>query len=238
MSSEPNLEVRFCGESFPITSSDDFLIGREGDLEVDDNPFLHRRFLRIRYADPIWLIDNIGSQLSATVSDAHGRLEAFLAPGATLPVVFEVTTVAFTAGPTSYELTVHHPDSPFGAGSAATECTDDGETTVGVTSLTSDQRLLLVALAEPRLRGDGTAKLALPSSQEAADRLGWTITKFNRKLDNVCQKLEKLGVRGLHGGPERLASSRRVRLVEHAVATRVVSRADLELLDQVRHASG
>ena len=71
----------------------------------------------------------------------------------------------------------------------------------------------------------------LPSSAEAAERLGWTITKFNRKLDNVCQKLQRLGVRGLHGGPDRLASNRRTRLIEYAVATRLVTRADLALLD-------
>ena len=35
-------------------------------------------------------------------------------------------------------------------------------------------------------------------------RLGWTLTKFNRKLDNVCQKLARHGVRGLHGSADRL----------------------------------
>ena len=37
-----------------------------------------------------------------------------------------------------------------------------------------------------------------PSSADAAARLGWTVTKFNRKLDNVCQKLADAGIRGLH----------------------------------------
>jgi hypothetical protein len=71
----------------------------------------------------------------------------------------------------------------------------------------------------------------LPSSNGAADRLGWTVTKFNRKLDNVCDKLEKLGVRGLHGERGELASGRRSRLVEYAIATRLVTRDDLTLLE-------
>jgi hypothetical protein len=57
------------------------------------------------------------------------------------------------------------------------------------------------------------------------------MTKFNRKLDNVCQKLKKAGVRGLHGGPDRLASDRRSRLVEYAVSVRLVTASDLRLLD-------
>ena len=71
----------------------------------------------------------------------------------------------------------------------------------------------------------------MPQSGAAAQRLGWTVTKFNRKLDNVCQKLADAGIRGLHGGPGKLASNRKSRLVEHALSTRLVSEADLALLD-------
>ena len=62
-------------------------------------------------------------------------------------------------------------------------------------------------------------------------RLGWKVTKFNRKLDNVCQKLADAGTRGLHGGPGKLASNRKARLVEHALSTRLVTEGDLALLD-------
>ena len=61
--------------------------------------------------------------------------------------------------------------------------------------------------------------------------LGWAITRFNRKLDNVCDKLDKQGVAGLRGGPGKLASNRRTRLVEYAVGTRLVTPEDLALLD-------
>ena len=56
---------------------------------------------------------------------------------------------------------------------------------------------------------------SVPTSGQAAERLGWQLTKFNRKLDNVCDKLDRLGVRGLRGGPGKLASNRRARTDLH-----------------------
>jgi hypothetical protein len=67
---------------------------------------------------------------------------------------------------------------------------------------------------------------------DAAARLGWTLYAFTRKLDTVCGKLERDGVAGLRGGRGKLATNRRARLVEHAVATRLVTREDLVLLEQ------
>jgi hypothetical protein len=108
---------------------------------------------------------------------------------------------------------------------------ESGETTIGPVVLTDSQKALIVALAEPLLRRDGTGTSAIPSSKQAADRLGWELTRFNRKLDNVCDKLARRGVRGLRGGPGQLAVNRRARLVEHAVASRLVTQSDLVLLD-------
>jgi hypothetical protein len=76
-------------------------------------------------------------------------------------------------------------------------------------------------------RGAGS----IPATATAAGRLGWTVTKFNRKLDNVCDKLTRSGIRGLHGAADRLATSRRARLVEYALAARLVDQSDLSLLD-------
>ena len=47
----------------------------------------------------------------------------------------------------------------------------------------------------------------------------------------VTQKLADAGTRGLHGGPGKLASNRKARLVEHALSTRLVTETDLALLD-------
>mgnify|MGYP003442124181 FL=1 len=39
------LTIEFCGERSTAAPPDDFDIGREGHLVIDDNPYLHRRFL-------------------------------------------------------------------------------------------------------------------------------------------------------------------------------------------------
>ncbi len=93
----------------------------------------------------------------------------------------------------------------------------------GVVALTESQKLLIVVSAEEVLRRSGTGASSIPSSAQAARRLGWSITKFNRKLDNVCDKFDLIGVSGMRGGSGRLASSRRVKLVEYAVASRLVT---------------
>ena len=225
------LVVEFCGSQIELDGSHPFYIGRDADLHIDDNPFLHRRFLSLSNAGGLWSLSNVGSQLTATVSDGEGRMEAFLSPGASLPLVFHRTSVRFTAGPTMYEFEILSSEPIYATPPDMGVL--DGETTVGAMTLTVDQKLLVLALAEAALRGDGRANVSIPTLAEASTRLGWTQTKFNRKLDNVCQKLAKIGVRGLHGGPDRLATNRRTRLVEYAVATRMVVKEDLIPFDQL-----
>lgn len=222
--------IDFCGERTPVPDEGWVTIGREADVVVDDNPYLHRKFLQIGMADGLYWLVNVGDQLSATVTDSEGRVQAWLSPGARLPLVFDTTVVRFTAGPTSYELELHLEEPPFTAPVVRDE--EIGDTTIGLVPFTIDQRKLVVALAEPLLRQDGRGSAAVPSSAEAARRLGWTPTKFNRKLDNVCQKLTKVGVRGLHGSPGELATNRRARLVEYAVSIRLVTADDLHLLEE------
>ncbi|MGO2003637.1 MULTISPECIES: hypothetical protein [Micrococcaceae] len=223
------VNIDFCGEWFPVDDDQVFTIGREGDLEVDENPYLHRRFLTVARYDSIWWLSNVGSRLSATIADATGGLQAWVAPGARIPLVFSQTNVVFTAGPTTYEFSVHLSTPAFRQEWSADD--GDGQTTIGPVVLTDAQRALVVALAEPMLRRDGTGLSSIPTSAKAAARLGWPLTKFNRKLDNVCDKLDKSGVAGLRGGAGKLATNRRARLVEHAVTSHLVVAADLPLLD-------
>jgi len=222
------LRLEFCGEWFPVSHDEPFYIGREGALEIDDNPYLHRRFLRIAYVDDLWWIENVGSRLSATLADSDGNTQAWLSPGARLPLVYAGTTILFTAGPTTYEVNLVNPEPAFAPAKA--EPVHVGDTTIGPVTLTESQHLLVLALAEPVLTGRGSA--AIPTSAQAADRLGWALTKLNRKLDNVCDKLDRNGVRGLRGGPQQLAVNRRARLVEHAVASRIVTADQLPSLDE------
>jgi hypothetical protein len=224
--------VEFCGEWFTLAHDKPFEIGREADLDIDDNQYLHRRFLQISNVDGMWWLSNVGSRLSATVSDASRTMQAWLAPGARMPIVFGLTTVVFTAGPTSYEFTVHTTAPTFFDSTPVPS--SGGATTVGAVTFTASQKLLILSLAENMLKRDGTGTSEIPSSQLAAERLGWALSRFNRKLDNVCDKLSRTGVEGLRGGVGALATNRRARLVEYAVLSRLVTKADLPLLDEPR----
>jgi hypothetical protein len=223
------LHVDFCGEWQTVDPSQAFVIGREGDLAIDDNPYLHRAFLRLHW-DRLWWLTNVGGQLAATVSDGDGALHAWLAPGASLPLVVAPTEVRFTAGATNYQITLHPGAAPLTIAHATQH--SDGTTTRHPVSLTPRQRSVVLALAEPALTSTLSGVAAIPSSSEAASRLGWPQTTFNRQLDTVCQKLARAGVRGLHGDAASLASGRRGRLVEYALAIRLVTPEDLGLLDQ------
>ena len=223
------IRLEFAGESIAMPADRPFTIGREGDLAIDDNLFLHRHFLAVEHTGRLWILSNIGSRLAATVTDSAGRVQAWLAPGAHLPLVFASTSVVFTAGPTTYELTLLLDEPAFRDIARPDE--ESGLSTIGEVPLTPSQRLMILALAEPVLRREGTGMSELPTSAQAAERLGWNLTRFNRKLDNVCDKLDRAGVQGLRGGVRSHATNRRARLVEHAVAARLVTRADLPLLD-------
>ena len=227
------LVIDFCGELYRPDPAAVFSIGREGDLEVDDNPYLHRRFLEISHVDGIWWLNNVGSLISATVADVSGGLQAWVVPGARIPLVFGHTNVIFTAGSTTYEFAVHVRTPAFRQSLAIDmgDAAEAGETTIGPITFTESQKAVIVALAEPMLRRDGTGLSAIPTSAAAARRLGWALTKFNRKLDNVCDKLDRVGVAGLRAGGGKLATNRRARLVEHAVSSHLVTADDLALLD-------
>ncbi|MCC6227086.1 MAG: hypothetical protein IT195_11880 [Microthrixaceae bacterium] len=73
----------------------------------------------------------------------------------------------------------------------------------------------------------------------AANRLGWSTSKFNRRLDWLCQRLHRMGVAGMRGGDRQRADERRRILVEHVVRHGHVTGPDLALLDDNdrRHSS-
>ncbi|RXR23562.1 hypothetical protein EQW78_12590 [Oerskovia turbata] len=230
-----DLAIEFCGEWFRPVPGGTFDIGRDGDLEIEDNPYLHRHFLRISHENGIWWLANVGSLISATVCDAGGGVQSWLSPGNRLPLVFPSMAVVFTAGPTTYEMRVRLQGAPYQE--IRSEEPSDGATTIGAIPFTISQKQLILSLAEPVLRRDGTGLSEIPTSADAARRLGWATTRFNRKLDNVCERLDRIGVKGLRGGVGALATNRRARLVEYAVASRLVTTEDLPLLDLVDESS-
>ncbi|MDR1712470.1 MAG: LamG domain-containing protein [Propionibacteriaceae bacterium] len=224
------LRIEFAGEWYAPTVEEQFVIGREGDLVIDDNPYLHRKFLRLAYGNGLWWVINDGSRLAATLSDGEGRMQSWLSPGSAVPLVFAHMCLTFSAGSTTYEVNLF-TSAPAFAATKSFLSSDPGEKTIGAVPLTPSQKLLLLALCETRLRRLGSGAVEVPSSAEAAARLGWSQSRFTRKLDNVCDKFDRIGVEGLRGGASGYAVNRRVRLVEYAVTSLVVTQDDLPLLD-------
>lgn len=228
------LLVEFCGEERVLQPDEELTFGRAADLPIDDNRYLHRVLGRFAHSKGTWWLTNLGSAIPLTVSDAAGPSFARVAPGSTIALSFDSSTVTFDAGGSNYELRVDvvgrtaGDDLDLGLDGSPDEIT----TTASSLPLTDEQHLLLVALAEPRLI-DPASTIDLPTNRHVAARLGWTITKYNRKLDGLCRKFAAAGVAGLHGSTDALARDRRVRLVDHAIHAGIVTPADLPLLDSV-----
>jgi len=223
------LLLDFGGHRERISAGEPFVIGRAADLSIADNPYVHRRFLEIAERDGMWWLTNVGSGLTASVASADGLAQSWLAPGATMPLVFSTTTVMFTAGETTYEIALT-ADSPYYEVTASWRPGADSEGVAGL--LSPVQRILLTALAEPMLRQGVEGAVQLPSMEQVATRLGWSLEKTERRVGILCSKFARLGIRGLERNAEgELLASARSRIVEHAVGARIVTREDLELLD-------
>ncbi|MGH1489002.1 MAG: hypothetical protein ACRBK7_06335 [Acidimicrobiales bacterium] len=223
------LVVEFLGEEYPVARGSTLSFGRSADLVVDDNRHLHRRLGLFDHADGMWWLHNVGSALTIEVIDRNSPSRLTLAPGSTMALVFEEAALRFQAGTTTYELSVDVPLSPPELDQTAAAERDEAPTVTGANlSFTPDQLRCMLALAEPRLL-DPSA-LDLPTNKAAAARLDWKLTKFNRKLDNVCTKVGNAGVSGLHGDVGALATKRRERLVDFALSANLVTSGDLDLL--------
>ena len=225
-----SLTVDFAGEVHALGPNDTLDFGRVAALSIDSNPFLHRRLGRFKYRSGLWFLSNIGRSIHLVVFDSASLSQATIAPGRELALTILPATVRFRAGRSTYELFVEgdgesvdaqiQPSGPF-------------DTLTGsIVPLTPSQRLLIIALAEPTLR-QSTAGVQIPANKAVAARLGWSVTKYNRKLDNVCAKLTRAGVAGLHGTPGNLAANRRRALVEFALQSGLVTGDDLALIDEV-----
>ncbi len=218
------LIVDFCGEIHVIEDGETLVFGREADLLIDDNEFLHRRLGMFEHRAGHWWLSNIGSQIELDVFDRSTRASARIPPGTSQALPGDDHVMQFAAGPTSYELVVRcaqpnqvEPATPTDTASLAS------------IAWTEEQRLLMTILAASLIR-QPNAPVELPSNQEARDRLGWSEAKFNRKLDNVCDRLTSSGVRGLEKGVNKRNNQRRRILAETAVRRGIVGANDLAML--------
>lgn len=229
------LYLEFIGEAHTVQPGDTITFGRSGDIMIDENLFLHRTVGRFTVRNDAWWIENRGSNIELQVCDAHGVSRNIVAPGSAQPLSFGQFVVQFAAGPTHYELqgeleSFEWVDDLFDLdGSNA-----DGPRTLewGRIQLNHEQRLLLAVMAERELLEPHRSPHPVVTSREGSHRLGWTMPKFNRKLDHLCEKLHRHGLRGVHGVVGASADHRRRVLIDHVIASRLITVEDVrELLE-------
>ncbi len=220
------LVVEFCSEVHRLSAGSSLMFGRRAELSIDDNPYLHRVTGRFVHRQGLWWLQNHGKKTTLDVRDRRSASRLVLTPGQQVALTYAEFVIAFSAGRTSYELEVTRGGDP---GSVDELNFVGGTATIdfGKVPLSAEQHLLLVALAEHTLC---TGDPGVPTNQAVAARLGWTLTKFNRKLDHLCARLAREGVPGLVGERGTLAVARREALVKHAVTAGLVSVDDVGLL--------
>ena len=221
--------VEFEGQTWDLEPDREFTFGRAGDLCIDEsNLYLHRVVGVIRHHDGTWWLHNVGDWTELDIKTDRGSHHT-MAPYTRLAVVAQLE-VRFKAGKAKYMLRIVPPATPAGIDEVHVITDAPSTNRFGLIELNDDQRLMLAALCEPHLcEQEGEA--VLPGNQVVANRLGWSITKFNRKLDYLCRRLAEEGVPGLQGERGERATARRQHLVEHVLKTGLITEDDLRLLD-------
>lgn len=214
------LTIEFVGERYELIPTRLFTFGRSGELQLDTSVDLPSVVGVFAHENGIWWLSNRMPSTDIHLLDAATRSTALVAAGSSAPIPYERSVLRVVAGPSTYELTLM--------------CSEESELRTasrkrpGQTSLNLEQRQLLTAFAEGHLLG--VDPHLLPSNAQVAERLGWRITKLNRKLDHLCIKFDKLGIAGLRGSAQRLATERRRHLLDHCLAIELITVDDLDLL--------
>lgn len=214
------LTIDFVGETHEVAPTRLFSFGRTGDLAVDTSLDLPSVVGLFAHEHGIWWVRNQTTSIDIHLLDANSRSALFIAAGSSAPIPFDRSLLRVAVGQMTYELSLQCAEEREWRAASAKPS--------GVPSLNAEQRQLLVALAEDALQGAPQSEL--PSNADVAERLGWRVTKLNRKLDHLCIKFDKLGVAGLRGSARRLATERRRLLVDHCLSSGLITASDLDVL--------
>lgn len=224
------LRVQFGAKHFEVGSDQALTFGSSGMVRVGVAPEVPSIVGRVHHRnDGCWWVVNSSSAIGLVIDDKATTSRLSLAPGAMCPVPFSEAHVRFRVGSVSHQFSVTTPNAG-GASDGEVESVPVRPSNVR-NSLNEDQVLLLVGLAEPRLRQFAGPDAVPPTNREVAHRLGWTVTKYNRKLDHLCQKLDRIGVHGLKGCIGQAAGYRKITLVDYVITAGVIVPEDLALLD-------
>lgn len=237
------LSVDVAEETYHLESGETLTFGRAAKAVVDAaNPYMHRTVGRLYVDRSCWWLQNNARHMPMSMVGDDDRVKT-LPAGAAEPLTTTRGAIRFYAGVAGYEATweLDQPLSP-----PAPTLDDRVELVLdeldaitsdfGNVRLSSDQRCMMVAMAEPRLRDPGQT-VHIPANGEIAVRCGWTLKQFDRKLDYLCRRLAETGVPGLRGRAGTEAADRRERLVRHVLNNGLITIDDLDLLDVLDRAA-
>jgi hypothetical protein len=80
------LLIEFLGEEHLVTPGESLTFGRRGDLEVDDNPFMHRVVGRFVYRQGVWWLQNHGTSIRVELRETSTLVVHTVLPGQQLAV--------------------------------------------------------------------------------------------------------------------------------------------------------
>lgn len=209
----PRLTVRFVGEEYRPTR--ELMFGRDAELALDDNSYLHRQAGRFRLRDNTWWLENVGKRLRLTMVSADGSV-IDLNPSGSSPLLGTSGEVSLTAGPTRYEIEYQLERAQLDW-EVTTPVVAVGTDTITFGPILTPRELdFVVVLAQGRLTG----RLGpLPSHEEIADI--WGVSP--KTVDNTLQRLRtKLRNNNVH-----FVQSTET-MVEYLVTQGMVTLADLE----------
>lgn len=229
---EPVLTVTFEGTPHTVTTDQEFTFGRAASLIIDSaNRELHRVQGVLRFDNGSWHVHNNARATSLVVTHHESPSFSKVAPGATLVLPFASCSITFSAGRANYRLDVVDESAVDAPNPVPTVSAGDRTVTAGHLIFNEEQFQLLAVLGEPRMAGP-VSVADLPSNRQIAKRLGWNVSKVNRKLDNLCLKLDKVGVQGLRGDMAGAARMRRVNLANYVVESGLLTEETLALLPE------
>lgn len=202
----------FAGELTVLAPTNTLTFGRKADLVIDTDMRLHRVVGRFVNRDGTWWVENLGSRLHLLLTGRDTGSTADLAPGALHSITGAATDLTFRVGESTFQLTLTQS-----ATLTITPLPPEDTLYPTLPELNEEQLDLVLALARPRLLNP--TSVAIPTTKETADLLGWTTTKVNRKFDYLYNRIETLG----HPSFERLrdhSHDRRAALVQLAIEQR------------------
>lgn len=207
------LAVDFCGEIYRPTT--ELVFGRDADLVLDDNSFLHRRAGRFQLRGETWWLQNLGSRLRLTLVSSDGSV-LDLRPGSANPLLGRAGAVSLHAGPVRYQMDYQLHLEPPGVDDGGRLRQQGADTMTFGPMLTPRELDFVVVLARGRLTG----RLGpLPSHGEIAEIWGVSAKTVDNTLQRLRTKLRKSEINFVQSTET---------LVEYLVTQGLVTMSDLE----------